>query len=100
MKKFFKTVVGLGAVAAIAGGIYYVYKNYLADKDDSDLDDEDFDDFDDLDDEDSEESRGYVTLNMESEEDADSDAAGNEGEAAAPEATDAAATEEAAAETV
>ena len=46
MKKLFKMIAGLGILAAIAGAIYYVYKNYLQDKEFDDLDDDDFDDYD------------------------------------------------------
>lgn len=64
MKNFLKTLAGIGVLAAIAGAIYYVYKNYLQDKDFEDLDDEDFEDFDDLDDEEINDSRSYVTINL------------------------------------
>ena len=74
MKKLFKMIAGLGILAAIAGAIYYVYKNYLQDKEFDDLDDDDFDDYDDLDDEDSADSRGYVTLDIEPETEADESA--------------------------
>lgn len=65
MKNFFKTLAGIGIVAAIAGAIYYVYKNYLQDKEFDDLDDEDWDDeeYYELDDEE-EDGRGYVTLDI------------------------------------
>lgn len=65
MKNFFKTLAGIGIIAAIAGAIYYVYKNYLQDKEFDDLDDEDWDDeeYYELDDEE-EDGRGYVTLDI------------------------------------
>ena len=65
MKNFLKTLAGIGIIAAIAGAIYYVYKNYILDEAFDDLDDEDWDDedWDDLD-EDEEDGRTYVTLDI------------------------------------
>ena len=70
MKKFFKFLLGLTAVAAATGGILYFLKNvlmkdYLDDYDDDDFDNDLYDEEDD--------DRDYVTLNPENTEDADGD---------------------------
>ena len=57
MKKFLKTVAGVGALAAFAGGIYLAYKKYVENDPADDLDDEEFDLF-----EGDSEGRSYVTL--------------------------------------
>jgi hypothetical protein len=77
MKKAIKWLTALITLAVLAGGLYYFWKNKIK-KDDDDFDDlDDFDDFDDLDDFDEEdtekeegtdEERGYVTLNLQKEE--------------------------------
>ena len=61
MKKFFKFLLGLTAVAAATGGILYFLKNvlmkdYLDDYDDDDFDNDLYDEEDD--------DRDYVTLNQ------------------------------------
>lgn len=81
MKKLIKCMMTLTAFAAVAGSIYYFWKNKSEDKELSD----DFDDFDDLDDfdeeekmdnaEDIEEESGYVTLKIHKEEEAEEKAA-------------------------
>ena len=63
MKKFLKTVAGLGALAAFVGGAYYAYKKYVEDESTDDFDEEEFDLFD-SDDTD----RSYVTLDMDGSE--------------------------------
>ncbi len=71
MKKFFKMIAGLGVLDAIAGAVYYVYKNYLQDKEFDDLDEEDYGDDDDLNAESTSDSRGYVTLDLGGMDDAE-----------------------------
>lgn len=72
MKKFFKFLASLIAIASVIGGAYYVVKNFILNDDDDDFDDFD-DDFDDFDDSDtSSDDRGYVTLNS-GEDEADTE---------------------------
>lgn len=71
MKKFFKFLLGLTAVAAATGGILYFLKNVLMKDYLDDYDDDDFDN--DLYDED-DEDRDYVTLNPETEENSEDEA--------------------------
>lgn len=66
MKKVLKFLFGMMSLAAITGGAYYVYKNYIC-KDSSD----DFDDLDDFDDTDTDgdsmenaENREYVSIEL------------------------------------
>lgn len=60
MKKLFKFLLGLAAVAAAIGGILYFFKNILMKDYLDDYDDEDFDN--DLYDEEDDDDRDYVTL--------------------------------------
>lgn len=69
MKKFFKFLLGLAAVAATVGGILYFVKNLLL-KDYLDDYDDDFDN--DLYEEDNDE-RDYVTITPDASKSADSD---------------------------
>lgn len=64
MKKFFKFLLGLTAVAAAVGGILYFLKNVLMKDYLDDYDDDDFDN--DLYDE--EDDRDYVTLSSDGKE--------------------------------
>lgn len=68
MKKFGKFLFGTITLASVAAGAYYVYKNYIKKDSSDDFDDfeDDFEDFD-IEDEDAEE-RGYVPINLSSEE--------------------------------
>lgn len=78
MKKFMKVLLGAGAVIGGIAGVLYFLDKKKADDDFADFDDDDFDDvFDDDDDDD----RDYVTLDMESEEEAEGED-GKEAEAA------------------
>ncbi len=69
MKKFGKFLFGTITLASIATGAYFVYKNYIKKDSSDDFDDfdDDFEDFD-TDEEDTEETRGYVPINLGSEE--------------------------------
>ena len=62
MKKFLKTVAGIGALAAFAGGVYYAYKKYREENIEDFDDEEEFDLFDS-----DGKGRSYVTLDMEDE---------------------------------
>lgn len=65
MKKFFKVVLGLGALAAAGAAALTCYKKYIA------KDNDDFDEFeDDLeeDDDDDNSSREYVSINVTADE--------------------------------
>ncbi len=71
MKKFGKFLFGTITLASIAAGAYYVYKNFIKNDSSDDFDDfeDDFEDFDtDEDEEDADETRGYVSINLSSEE--------------------------------
>ena len=65
MGKFLKTLAGIGAMAAVAGGVYYAYKNYVRDKELDEFEDEDFDDFDE---ELAHKDRNYVKIDIEGPE--------------------------------
>ena len=65
MGKFLKTLAGIGAMAAVAGGVYYAYKNYVRDRELDEFEDEDFDD---LDEELSHKDRNYVKIDIEGPE--------------------------------
>ena len=69
MKKVGKFLFGTITLASIAAGAYYVYKNFIKKDSSDDFDDfeDDFEDFD-TDEEDTEETRGYVPINLSSEE--------------------------------
>ncbi|MDF2906229.1 MAG: hypothetical protein K0R34_1550 [Herbinix sp.] len=69
MKKFGKFLFGTITLASIAAGAYYVYKNYIKKDSSDDFDDfeDDFEDFD-TEEEDTEETRGYVPINLATEE--------------------------------
>ena len=69
MKKFGKFIFGTITLASIAAGAYYVYKNFIKNDSSDDFDDfeDDFEDFD-MEEEESEEARGYVPINLDSEE--------------------------------
>ena len=68
--KFGKFLIGSAAMAGVAAGAYYVYKNYIKEDDTDDFDDfyDDFDDefIDDItsDDSDDESTREYVSINI------------------------------------
>lgn len=70
MKKFCKFLFGTATLAAIAGGIYYFYKNYIKKDSNDDLDDFE-DDFDDMEEDaapsDSTDNREYVSINIAAE---------------------------------
>ncbi|MDF2486986.1 MAG: hypothetical protein K0R46_3154 [Herbinix sp.] len=70
MKKFGKFLFGTITLASIAAGAYYVYKNYIKKDSSDDFEDfeEDFEDFD-TEEEETEETRGYVPINLSSEDD-------------------------------
>ncbi len=70
MKKFGKFLFGTITLASIAAGAYYVYKNFIKKDSSDDFDDfeDDFEDFD-TEEEETEETRGYVPINLSSEED-------------------------------
>ena len=68
MGKFLKTLAGIGAVAAVAGGVYYAYKNYVRDKELDSFEDDDFDDFD----EELTKDRNYVKIDIEGPENEES----------------------------
>lgn len=76
MKKFGKFLFGTITLASIAAGAYYVYKNYIKKDSSDDFDDfeDDFEDFD-MEDEETEETRGYVPINLTSEESQEPEAA-------------------------
>jgi hypothetical protein len=76
MKKFGKFLFGTITLASVAAGAYYVYKNYIKKDSSDDFDDfeDDFEDFDTEEDE-VEETRGYVPINLNSEEAKEPDAA-------------------------
>lgn len=63
MKKFGKFIFGTLAVASLAAGAYYLYKNFIK-KDSSDDFDDFEDDFEEDDSEDLEDSREYVPINI------------------------------------
>lgn len=69
MKKFGKFLFGTITLASIAAGAYFVYKNYIKKDSSDDFDDfeEDFEDFD-TEEEETEETRGYVPINLSSED--------------------------------
>lgn len=68
MKKFIKFLISAAAVAGIAFGAYYVYKNYIKDYlGGSDDEEESLDDDFEIADEE-EESREYVSINVPAEE--------------------------------
>jgi hypothetical protein len=69
MKKFGKFIFGTITLASMAAGAYFVYKNYIKKDSSDDFDDfeDDFEDFD-TDEEDTEETRGYVPINLSSDE--------------------------------
>jgi hypothetical protein len=82
MKKFGKFLFGTISLAALAGGVFYFFKNVVNKKSSDDFEDfeddlDDFDDLDDIDTDDSEDSesstdaREYVTINL-TEEKSDS----------------------------
>ena len=78
MKKFGKFLFGTITLASIAAGAYYVYKNFIKKNESDDFEDfeDDFEDFDAEDDEDSEkDSRGYVPINLASEDSNDDEEA-------------------------
>ena len=73
MKKLGKFIFGTVSLATIAAGAYYFYKNYIKKDASDDFDDfeDDFEDFDteeETDDDDDKNSRGYVSLNITSDE--------------------------------
>ena len=65
MKKFFKFLLGVAAVAGAVCGVIYFAKNVLGlgEDFDDDFEDEDYDDFDDESDD-----REYVTLDLDEDE--------------------------------
>lgn len=64
MKKFFKFILGVGAVAGTVAGVFY-----FLDKKKDEFEDFDDDDFDDVfQDDDDEEDRDYVTLDFEGDQ--------------------------------
>ena len=73
MKKYGKLIFTALSVAAFAGGAYYFVKNILNKDSDDDFDDfeDDFDDFDVSDDTNktTSDSRGYVTININDDND-------------------------------
>ncbi|NLJ90824.1 MAG: hypothetical protein GX323_07975 [Clostridiales bacterium] len=78
--KFSKFLLGSAAVAGVAVGAYYLYKNFMNkdytddfDDFDDDFDDDFFDDItvDDLDEEDDESTREYVSINISSSSEED-----------------------------
>lgn len=70
MKKFGKFIFGTVALASIAAGAYYVYKNFIKKDTSDDFDDfeDDFEDFDTEDEEPENDSREYVSINFTAEE--------------------------------
>lgn len=68
MKKFFKFIFSMAALAGIVAGGYYAYKKFVAKDDADDFDDfeDDMDDLD-LDDAASKEEREYVSLDIASD---------------------------------
>jgi len=76
MKKFGKFLFGTITLASVAAGAYYVYKNFMKKDSSDDFDDfeDDFEDFD-TEEEEAEETRGYVPINLSSEEEVEPDAA-------------------------
>ena len=69
MKKFGKFLFGTITLASVVAGAYYVYKNFIKKDSSDDFDDfeDDFEDFD-TEEEEAEETRGYVPINLSSEE--------------------------------
>ncbi|MBR1740568.1 MAG: hypothetical protein IJ733_01610 [Lachnospiraceae bacterium] len=67
MKKFFKVLVGVGAIVGGAAGVFYL----LNKKNDDNFKDFDDDDFEDIFAEDDDEDRDYVTLDIDGGEKAD-----------------------------
>jgi hypothetical protein len=70
MKKFGKFLFGSLALASVAAGAYYVYKNFIKKDSSDDFDDfeDDFEDFD-TEEEAEKESREYVPINISPEAD-------------------------------
>ena len=68
MKKIFKFFATVASVAAVVGGAYLVYKNFFA------KEEEDFDFDDSFDDEDDADSREYVSINITTDEEEDTEA--------------------------
>lgn len=70
MKKFGKFIFGTITLASIAAGAYYFYKNYIKKDSSDDFEDfeDDFEDFDTEEDGSEKDSRGYVSINLDSEE--------------------------------
>jgi hypothetical protein len=81
MKKFGKFLFGTVAIASIAAGAYYFYKNFIKKDSTDDFDDfeDDFEDFDSEEDSESE-SREYVPINMSGEANKTQDKADNTSE--------------------
>lgn len=69
MKKFGKFIFGTVALASIAAGAYYVYKNFIKKDTSDDFDDfeDDFEDFD-TEEEPESDSREYVSINFTGDE--------------------------------
>lgn len=80
MKKFGKFIFGTLALASVAAGAYYVYKNFIKKDSSDDFDDfeDDFEDFD-TEEESDKESREYVPINITPEEKSE-EAPASEGE--------------------
>ena len=67
MKKFFKFLLGVGALAGACAAGFACYKKFVAKNDEDDFDD--FEDDLEEDDEDDDDSREYVSINITSDED-------------------------------
>ncbi len=69
MKKFGKFIFGTLALASVAAGAYYVYKNFIKKDSSDDFDDfeDDFEDFN-TEEESEKDSREYVPINIAPEE--------------------------------
>lgn len=81
MKKFGKFLFGTLALASVAAGAYYVYKNFIKKDSSDDFDDfeDDFEDFD-TEEESDKESREYVPINITPEEKAEEEPASEDEE--------------------
>lgn len=66
MKKFGKFIFGTVALASVAAGAYYVYKNFIKKDSSDEFDDfeDDFEDFDTEEESEQESSREYVPINI------------------------------------
>ncbi|MEE3392398.1 MAG: hypothetical protein VZR00_02770 [Lachnospiraceae bacterium] len=75
MKKFLKVLGGVTAVAAVCGGVWYFFKNYIKNDDldddfdeDDDFEDDDFEDDEDEEGESTPSSSKYVKINIDDED--------------------------------